>query len=225
MDEMSYNKSMDEGLKEYVKQEIAASANQYYDIGKFLFSVTTFLIVAILTIRSTLGEQYNYILFSLIVFAYSFFITLRLTVFTNYENSIEKSVLDNYYSKRKWMGSLLKHWGFSFVGGLIIFIVALAFSTYAKENTNSKSTKIEDTLVHINDTLKLIYEVISTPPDVIGLSEKGDFCKLEQAKVIETLETIKQMHYQLQDNFVENDKHLDRHLQIISKKISSSCLN
>ena len=101
MDEMSYNKSMDEGLKEYVKQEIAASANQYYDIGKFLFSVTTFLIVAILTIRSTLGEQYNYILFSLIVFAYSFFITLRLTVFTNYENSIEKSVLDNYYSKRE----------------------------------------------------------------------------------------------------------------------------
>lgn len=222
LEELTYNEEIEEGLKEYVKQEIGAAANQYYDVGKFLFTVTTFLIVATLTIRSTLGENYNSILLSLTIFAYSLYITMRLTVFTNYENEIEGTILENYYSKRKWMQKRLHQWGWSFVAGITILLIGLGYSTWQAENSSTPKTKIEDSMASIDRTLK---ELLQSPQ--VTLSKNCDEKDNLSTRFDSTSESLNALLFEqknlIEKNFQRNDEHLNRHLSIIVARLKSVC--
>ncbi|MDC8111361.1 hypothetical protein PQQ36_21275 [Vibrio sp. CCUG 15886] len=218
-----YSDAMDDALVEYVKQDIAGFANRYYDTGKFLFTVSSFAILATLTINTTFGHDYNIILFSLIFFLFCLRPSYNLTVGIDHKTDPTKTILQEYEAKKKWMDKHLKTWFYSFLLGCL----ALAFGFVLVVLTSKEDqVKPEAILQKISRDIEYIKEEIRTGNQSSKVYQPT--CNLDgiaQVKVLlSDLYVLVDSHSaESEASFSKVDTHLDRHLDIMANTISKTC--
>ncbi|OEE33671.1 hypothetical protein [Vibrio ordalii] len=218
-----YSDAMDDALVEYVKQDIAGFANRYYDTGKFLFTVSSFAILATLTIHTTFGNSYNIILFALIFFLFCLLPSYSLTVGIDYKTKTTNTILEEYQAKKRWMDKHLKRWFISFVLGCSILAFAFVFVVLT---SGGGAAKPEAILQEINRNIEDIKEEIRT--DIQSSKVYQPTCSLDdiaQVKVLlSDLYVLVDSHSAKSEALFSNvDSHLDRHLDIMANKISKAC--
>ncbi|TKF99564.1 hypothetical protein [Vibrio sp. F13] len=215
-----YSDAMDEALIEYVKQDISGFANRYYDTGKFLFSVSSFAILATLTIKTTFGSNYDIVLIAILFFLFCLRPSYNLTVGIDHKTIPTKTILQEYEDKKKWMDKHFRSWFISF--GLGCFTLMIAFFIVML-TSEEKQIKPEVTLQNINSNLSGIKEEIR-----IGNRAYQPTCSsddIAQIKVLlSDLYTLIDTHSnENRASFSKVNVHLDRHLDIMSNKISTAC--
>jgi hypothetical protein len=219
-----YSAEITKGLDEYVVQDISGFANRYYDVGKFLFTVSTFAILAVFTLRTTFGKEYDLTFFSLLFFFFCLYPSYKLIVDIDYEIDPENTILKEYELKKKWMKKYLRLWGWSFAFGSITLVITFG---YAMCNTKAEVNKVELELQVMNRSLEGILQAMkhnSIQPIEFILP-----CEIvENAKILSELsalsEIIAEHDTRTQKSFTNNEVHNDRHLEIIGNKMDRICL-
>ncbi|EKA7371680.1 hypothetical protein OL330_000869 [Vibrio parahaemolyticus] len=218
-----YSDAMDEALVEYVKQDIAGFAHRYYDTGKFLFSVSSFSILATLTIKTTFGSNYDIVLSALIFFIFCLFPSYKLTVGIDHTTIPTKTILKEYQDKKEWMNKHLERWFSSFILGCLTLAFAFVFVML---NSKDDETKSETILNEINRNLVGIEsELRRGNQRNITSQSTCSFDDIRQVKILlSDLDTlIDEQHAENKALFSEVDIHLDRHLDLMANKISKVC--
>ncbi|ELA3125013.1 hypothetical protein RFM71_002179 [Vibrio parahaemolyticus] len=218
-----YSDAMDEALVEYVKQDIAGFAHRYYDTGKFLFSVSSFSILATLTIKTTFGSNYDIVLSALIFFIFCLFPSYKLTVGIDHTTIPTKTILKEYQDKKEWMNKHLERWFISFILGCLTLAFAFVFVML---NSKDDETKPETILNEINRNLVGIEsELRRGNQRNITSQSTCSFDDIRQVKILlSDLDTlIDEQRAENKALFSEVDIHLDRHLDLMANKISKVC--
>ncbi|EJI1392917.1 hypothetical protein NDL37_002588 [Vibrio parahaemolyticus] len=218
-----YSDAMDEALVEYVKQDIAGFAHRYYDTGKFLFSVSSFSILATLTIKTTFGSNYDIVLSALIFFIFCLFPSYKLTVGIDHTTIPTKTILKEYQDKKEWMNKHLERWFISFILGSLTLAFAFVFVML---NSKDDETKSETILNEINRNLVGIEsELRRGNQRNITSQSTCSFDDIRQVKILlSDLDTlIDEQRAENKALFSEVDIHLDRHLDLMANKISKVC--
>ncbi|HHG3544620.1 TPA: hypothetical protein ACPVZ6_001626 [Vibrio parahaemolyticus] len=218
-----YSDAMDEALVEYVKQDIAGFAHRYYDTGKFLFSVSSFSILATLTIKTTFGSNYDIVLSALIFFIFCLFPSYKLTVGIDHTTIPTKTILKEYQDKKEWMNKHLERWFISFILGCLTLAFAFVFVML---NSKDDETKSETILNEINRNLVGIEsELRRGNQRNITSQSTCSFDDIRQVKILlSDLDTlIDEQRAENKALFSEVDIHLDRHLDLMANKISKVC--
>ncbi|HCE1775821.1 TPA: hypothetical protein NGS17_002409 [Vibrio parahaemolyticus] len=218
-----YSDAMDEALVEYVKQDIAGFAHRYYDTGKFLFSVSSFSILATLTIKTTFGSNYDIVLSALIFFIFCLFPSYKLTVGIDHTTIPTKTILKEYQDKKEWMNKHLERWFISFILGCLTLAFAFVFVIL---NSKDDETKSETILNEINRNLVGIEsELRRGNQRNITSQSTCSFDDIRQVKILlSDLDTlIDEQRAENKALFSEVDIHLDRHLDLMANKISKVC--
>jgi hypothetical protein len=216
-----YGKAIPEALQEYVNQDVSGFANRYYDVGKFLFTVSTFAILAVFTLRSTFGSDYNIVFSSNLFFFFCLYPSYKLTVGIDYEIDPENTILKEYKLKKEWMKGYLDLWIVGFAIGIVVLIGSFSYAMInAKEKHNSLEVKLEE----INTTLvKVLQEFkIKNEKPIAG----NTIC-IQYEQLLTEISNLSQVvikhDNQMLNLFVKEEDHKDRHLELITNKIAQSC--
>ncbi|EHW0694779.1 hypothetical protein K1B30_003087 [Vibrio parahaemolyticus] len=121
--------AMVEGLNDYGKQTISALAQRDYDLGKFLFTASTFAILLSLTLVTALGKIYVFTLLSSIWFGKSVKISLKLVTDGAGDFNPGDKLLDDYNKMKKYIVKRVNEWYVEFNFGLKIFIIIFVITT------------------------------------------------------------------------------------------------
>lgn len=210
---------MTNGLDEYVNQDISGFANRYYDVGKFLFAVSTFAILATFTLRTTFGKDYDLVFVSIIFFFYCLYPSYKLTVGIDYEINPENTILKEYELKKKWMKEYLHKWAISFAIGAVVLILSFG---YAMHSAKEEGNKIEHKLQNINKTLESILREMKK--EKMQSTEVAVPCEADgnvqlSSQLFKLSEELSEHDARTQESFTSIEVHEDRHLQIIGSKI------
>lgn len=218
-----YSDAMEDALVEYVKQDIAGFANRYYDTGKFLFTVSSFAILATLTIKTTFGHDYNIILFALLFFLFCLIPSYNLTVGIDHETDPTKTILKEYEAKKEWMDKHLKRWFYSFLLGCLTLAFAFIFVVLTSKE---EQVKPEAILQEISRDIEYIKEEIRTGNQSSKVYQPT--CNLDDIAQIKVLLSdlyvlVDSHRAESEASFSNVENHLDRHLDIMANKVSKAC--
>lgn len=216
-----YGSAIPEALEEYVKQDVSGFANRYYDVGKFLFTVSTFAILAVFTLRTTFGSPYNSVFISILFFFYCLYPSYKLTVGIDYEINPENTILREYELKKAWMKRYLRIWITSFVLGILVLLSSFGYSLL---NDNNELTKVEVRLDKINETLGGILTELQKDRQVKEPNTK--LCSQYQDIILEIQKLSEQLarhDSKVEFRFNDSEVHEDRHLKLIANKVSHVC--
>ncbi len=216
-----YGQAIPDALDEYVKQDVAGFANRYYDVGKFIFTVSTFAILAILTLRTTFGKEYDIVLISTIFFVFCLYPSYKLTVGMDNEIDPENTISKEYELKKKWMKGHLLQWVISFVLGTVVLIGSFI---YSMNNEYEDNNKVEHGLEKINKTLRSILKEIkkSTVKPKEAIISRDEFEQLN-TQLSELAKNLVEHDAKTQELFIKDEIHDDRHLKNIRNKIDKAC--
>ncbi|EGR3366105.1 hypothetical protein CGK41_22070 [Vibrio parahaemolyticus] len=121
--------AMVDGLKDYGRQTISSLAQRDYDLGKFLFTASTFAILLSFTLVTALGKIYFLTLVSTFWFGKSVKIALSLVTDGAGDLNPDSELLVDYEQMRLHIAKRVNSWYKQFNFGLIIFIVAFAITS------------------------------------------------------------------------------------------------
>ncbi|EHD1699175.1 hypothetical protein M2G57_21115 [Vibrio vulnificus] len=121
--------AMVDGLKDYGRQTISSLAQRDYDLGKFLFTASTFAILLSFTLVTALGKIYFLTLVSTIWFGKSVRIALSLVTDGAGELNPDSELLVDYEHMRRHIATRVNSWYEQFNCGLIVFIVAFVLTS------------------------------------------------------------------------------------------------
>ncbi|HHE0474649.1 TPA: hypothetical protein ACN35U_003327 [Vibrio parahaemolyticus] len=121
--------AMVDGLKDYGRQTISSLAQRDYDLGKFLFTASTFAILLSFTLVTALGKIYFLTLISTFWFGKSVKIALNLVTEGAGDLNPDTELLADYEQMREHIANGVKDWYKQFNFGLIVFIVTFALTS------------------------------------------------------------------------------------------------
>ena len=220
VDQILYGERLKNAVDEYVKQDVSGFANRYYDLGKFLFTVSTFAIISVFTIRTTFGSHFDLVLFSSLVFFVCLYPSYKLTVGIDYEIDPENTILNEYQLKKEWMKKHLHFWAWSFGLGVAILIFTFIYSI---NQDVVKDSTVEQELHQINETLKAIEHSLNKMPVEENKCVESERPVDNSWQLQQISESLENHRSELKLLMSEAALHDDRHLKLISNKIIESC--
>lgn len=119
------------GLEDYARQSLSALSQRDYDLGKFLFTVSTFAILISFTLITALGKEYSIVLISVFPFVMSIWVALNLVVEGAGEIKFSELIIDDYDRMKSYIRKQKNRWFFHFATGAVIFTILFsAISIY-----------------------------------------------------------------------------------------------
>lgn len=174
----TFGQISEEGLAEYAKQTYSNLAQRDYDLGKFLFTVSTFSILISFTLITALGREYLFILLASIPYLLSIKTALNLVTQGAGDINFKTVLMDDYEHMKQYVNQQRKIWQKEFLAGSIIFIVLFTLVTLDKVS-GSRVLKwlgfappehiLVAPLNTINASLQDIKNAILTPDGANGL--------------------------------------------------------
>lgn len=239
MKEPLYGDKLVEGLHEYVIQDLSALANRPYDSGKFLFSISSFMMVATISLVTAFKGHYLYCLISIVPLAVSFKYSFKLTLavvkrnkgdskenlekLSGHEIEIGNSIYKEYLKKNNWLAENVKCWK----NCMVIFTIAIVFTvgvaTYFTNNeVKEKDNELIQQLASINASVSNVaMEITNLSIEIKQAKEDGS--NEHQNNILKKIsDKVEINHQSIQREFEINSNHLDRHLRIIKEEINSS---
>ncbi|MCC2618159.1 hypothetical protein LJ739_18025 [Aestuariibacter halophilus] len=236
MKEPLYKDKLVEGLHEYVIQDLSALAGRPYDTGKFLFSISSFMLVATLSLVTAFKGHYLYCLiaiFPLVVsFQYSFKLTIavvqrkrgdtreKLEKASGNEIEIQNSIYQEYLKKNNWLAFNIMRWKQCMLAFAFLIIVTVGGATYItnKEDIN-KDVTLTEQLSAINQSINTVAREIAQLSAKLKHPQAGHSDADLKKAFSEVSSQIESHHQSMQRAFDTNSDHLDRHLRIVKDEI------
>lgn len=220
-----YSEQIDAGLDEYVKQDISSIATRDYDLGKFLFTVSTFAILVAFTIVSALGKEFFLILLSVFWFAKSVNTALELSTKTGYEIQINKQIFDDYQRKVSFIQDFRNRWYRDFKIGIIVASVLFALSSGIRiyfEFVEDKKQNVSHVLMSISaniQTLSARLEELRDNPECHSHLDTTQILDeiFENRQASHDNAKAAELHHK------QTTLHMDRHLYLLANKIENYC--
>lgn len=231
--QLTVGHAMDEGLREYVKQTLAALAQRDYDLGKFLFTVSTFAILASLAFVTALGKLYVLTLIACIPFGLSTATALKLVTQGGGEFDPEKEVITDYGEMKEHIEKIIKKWFCQFNIGVITFIVI--FSTIAIDdvfnlglvkhlNKSNPNTEVLSKLTEIQNSIWILESSLENKTTKVVEDETCvDFRELVSKYHDSISGKIDALSESERLNHLDMSNHLDRHQTQLGKTIRKYC--
>lgn len=232
VDEPLYRDKFIEGLHEYVKQDISSFAIRPYDTGKFLFSITSFMMVATLTLVTTFKGDYIYCLLSLIPLVICFKYSLDLTIavakrkagdsdadlkkITGYEINIHNSIYREYLEKYNWLAIKVTNWK----KWMVLFSITLTCTiVYATNSFNQKpdNASLMEEIQKVGNNISGLTTQIKSLSKSIDNSNRAELSSEVEAKLEIIVKQLERHSHKVTTEFEENEKHLDRHLKLLKQ--------
>jgi hypothetical protein len=231
-----YSDKLVSGLEEYVIKDISSIADRPYDTGKFLFSISSFMLVVTLSLVTTFKGHYLFCLISIlplaVSFIYSFNLTLGVTVRypgdsddelrkkTGYEIDIDDTMYGQYQEKYNWLAGNVKLWKNCMALFAVILSITITVATIITNN-EIKNSDITRNLLKINDSITKVADNLSKVEQAIILNGDKSAIKPLQDVLQQLSIKIDSEHNELIQEFEKNEAHLDRHLDIVTNEIKS----
>lgn len=220
-----YKEQIDEGLDEYVKQDISSIATRDYDLGKFLFTVSTFAILVAFTIVSALGKEFFLIILSVFWFAKSVNTALELSTKTGYEIEIDKQIFDEYQRKVAFMQDFRNRWYGDFKMGIIIASVLFTLSSGMRiyfEFVKDKKQDVMQVLMSISTNIQTLSVRVAELRGNPDCHSHLDTTQILEA-IAENRQAIRDTAEAAELHHNQTTQHMDRHLGLLANKIEHYC--
>lgn len=239
MKEPLYKDKLVEGLHEYVIQDLSALASRPYDTGKFLFSISSFMMVATLSLVTAFKGHYLYCLISIlplfVSYKYSFKLTLavvqrnkgdtkeKLEKISGNEIEIGNSIYNEYLKKNNWLAQNINCWKICMAIFTIFIVFTVGVATY---NTNYEDNKKDNVLIQqltaLNVSVNNVATEITNLRIEIKQAEESDSNEHLNDMLKKIPEQVERNHQSMKREFDINSEHLDRHLRIVKEEINSN---
>jgi hypothetical protein len=238
MKEPIYKDKLVDGLNEYVIQDLSALAGRPYDSGKFLFSISSFMLVATLTLVTGFKGLYLFCLIAIlplsVSFIYSFKLTLavvqrdkgdtkeKLEKVTGNEIDIDNSIYKEYLKKNNWLAHNIKCWKVCMAFFAVLLVITVAVATYftSDEEKNKDAMQFQQ-LSDINASINKVAIEIANLSLKIKEPEQNYSTKHLNELVIQLSTQVENNHKFIQKEFDLTREHLDSHLLILNKEPNS----
>lgn len=234
MKEPLYRDQLIAGLNEYVIQDLSALAGRPYDSGKFLFSISSLMLVATLSLVTAFKGSYLVCLIATIPLMFSFRYSFNLTIAvvkrekgttrealekqSGYEIEINNPIYQEYINKNNWWARSVKNWKICMGIFVLLIISTVGYATFT---TNNENKEVDD---------KLIKQLISLNSSIDSLAKEVSKIKIEAKEsnidnsdgslnnLLKAISLqIEEGQESMQIEFDKNEDHLDRHLTIIQE--------
>lgn len=220
-----YSEQIDAGLDEYVKQDISSIATRDYDLGKFLFTVSTFAILVAFTIVSALGKEFFLILLSVFWFAKSVNTALELSTKTGYEIEINKQIFDDYQRKVSFIQDFRDRWYRDFKIGIVVASALFALSSGLRiyfEFVEDNKQNVTQVLMSISTNIQTLSVRVAELRDNPDCHSHLDTTQLLD-EIVENRQAIHDTAKAAELQHKETMLHMDRHLNLLANKIEYYC--